>query len=90
MNKDELMRRIQELSFAKVETELFLDTHPDSKTALDYYRNIVDELDMAMTEYQNKFGPIVAEASMGDGWTWIDGLWPWQMNGTENGRRETK
>jgi spore coat protein JB len=83
MSKDELMRRIQELSFAKVETELFLDTHPECKLALDFYRKTTDELDMAMTEYQNKYGPIVADASMGDHWTWIEGSWPWHMNGTE-------
>ena len=29
MNREDLMRRIQALSFAKVETELFLDTHPE-------------------------------------------------------------
>ena len=88
MNRDELMKRIQELSFAKVETELFLDTHPECKAALDYYKGVTEELDMAMTEYQNKYGPIVAEASMGDRWAWIDGAWPWQMNGQENGRGE--
>ena len=80
MNKSELMRKIQELSFAKVETELFLDTHPECKLALDFYRKTTDELDMAMTEYQNKYGPIVAGASIGDTWTWVEGAWPWQMN----------
>ena len=90
MNREELMKRIQELSFVKVETELFLDTHPDCKSALDYYRNITEELDMAMTEYQNKYGPIVAEASMGDKWSWIEGAWPWQMNGHENGKEARK
>lgn len=86
MNKAELMRRIQELSFAKVETELFLDTHPECKAALDYYRGVTEELDMAMTEYQNKFEPITADASMGERWSWVDGAWPWQMNGQDNGK----
>lgn len=86
MNKEELMRRIQELSFAKVETELFLDTHPECKLALDYYYKIVDELGMAMTEYQNKYGPIVASGTMGEGWSWIEGAWPWQL-GHEDGKK---
>lgn len=80
MNRDALMLKIQRLAFAKTETELFLDTHPDCRQALDYYHRIIDELDAARTEYQNKFGPVVASESMGDRWTWIDGLWPWQMN----------
>ena len=86
MNKEELMRRIQELSFAKVETELFLDTHPECKLALDYYYKIVDELGMAMTEYQNKYGPIVASGTMSEGWSWIEGAWPWQL-GHEDGKK---
>jgi len=89
MNREELMLKIQKLSFAKVETELFLDTHPDCRAALDYYRDVTDELDGLMTEYQNKYGPIVAEGSMGDRWTWIEGLWPWQNGKTaDNGRNE--
>ena len=88
MNKSELMRKIQELSFAKVETELFLDTHPECKLALDYYRKVVDELDMAMTEYQNKYGPIVADATMGDSWSWVEGPWPWQHNHNHHGNME--
>ena len=79
-DKDTLLKKIQALSFAKVETELFLDTHPDCKSALASYRDIVEQLDKAMSEYQNTHGPLFAEASMGDRWTWVDGPWPWQMH----------
>ena len=84
MNKDELMRNIDSLSFALTEAQLFLDTHPDCRNALDYYRRLVDELDVAMTEYQNKYGPLVPEAIAEDKWNWIDGPWPWQ-HGVTNG-----
>lgn len=92
MTKDELMNKIYALSFALTETQLFLDTHPDCKQALEYYRRLVTDLDTAMTEYQNKYGPLMAESTGSDGWTWIEGPWPWQnnceMNGThrQNGR----
>ena len=39
---------------------------------------------MAMTEYQNKYGPLFADMTVGDKWTWIDGPWPWQHGGKEN------
>ena len=80
MTKAALLKKIQELSFAKVETELYLDTHTDSKQALDYYRDILNRLDEAMTEYQNKYGPLFAEGVVGDRWTWVDGKWPWQLD----------
>lgn len=79
MDKENLLRKIQALSFAKVETELYLDTHPEVRQALEYYRNILAELDEAMTEYQNKYGPLFAEAAVGDRWTWVEGKWPWQL-----------
>ena len=79
MDKENLLRKIQALSFAKVETELYLDTHPNASQALEYYRNILAELDEAMTEYQNKYGPLFAEGVVGDRWTWVDGKWPWQL-----------
>lgn len=77
--KEKLLRKIQALSFAKVETELYLDTHPDSATALKYYKSILSELDEAMTEYQNEYGPLFAEGVVGDSWTWVKGKWPWQL-----------
>jgi len=78
--RENLLRKIQALSFAKVETELYLDTHPDSQQALEYYRNTLSKLDEAMTEYQNKYGPLFAEGVVGDRWTWVEGKWPWQLD----------
>ena len=54
MSREELMDKIHALSFAMSEAQLFLDTHPDCRAALDYFKGLRDELDVAMTEYQNK------------------------------------
>ena len=83
MNKDKesIKRRVDELSFVKVETELFLDTHPDCRQALDYYHRILDELRAAELEYINAYGPLVASESSTERWNWVDTPWPWQMMG---------
>ena len=79
MNKEELFLKIQQLGFAKAETELFLDTHPTCKRALDHFHRIVRELDTAMTEYQNKYGALTTDGVMSnEKWTWVEGAWPWQ------------
>ena len=80
MTKEELMREIQALSFAKVETELYLDTHPDNLTALEYYKDTISKLDEVMEKYQNKFGPIFAESAANNGWIWVKQKWPWQID----------
>ena len=82
-NREKLMKMIQELSFAKIETELFLDTHKDCKRAIEYYREILEKLGDLMTEYQNKYGPIYTEGVVGDSWSWVEGKWPWHSSDGE-------
>ena len=78
VTRRELMRKIQAYSFAKTETELFLDGHPDCPAALDYYRDTVEKLSGLVEEYENRFGPITARGTRGDGWAWVTDAWPWQ------------
>ena len=80
MTREALMRKIQELSFAKVEAELYLDCYPESREAMNFYKKNLAELDLAMEEYQNKYGPIVASGVVGDKWSWVDNPWPWQLD----------
>lgn len=83
MNKAELLRKIMNLSFVLTELELFLDTHPESRTALEYYHTTAEELRMATEEYEGKYGPITARGSSQERWNWVDSPWPWH-NYTEN------
>lgn len=86
-SRDERMKRVQQLSFAKCETELFLDTHPDCRQALDYYHRILAELEAACLEYQANHGPLTADQSSTERWDWVDTPWPWQMHMTEKEMR---
>ena len=81
--RDALLKKIQSLSFAKTESELYLDVYPDNREALEYYKKILPELDAAMVEYQSKYAPLFAESVTGDSWTWVKEKWPWQIE-TEN------
>ena len=78
MTEKELMKKIQEISFAKLETQLVLDTHPTDTAALGYFHNLCDELSKLMDEYQGKYGAIVADGASMKEWNWISGEWPWQ------------
>ena len=79
-----LMKKIQSLAFAKVESELFLDTHPECRQALEYYKDVVRNLKEATEEYSAKYGPITATDVQGDKWTWANGGWPWHIKGVED------
>ena len=45
LDRKELMKKIQALSFAKTETELYLNAHPEAMPALSYYKELIGRLD---------------------------------------------
>lgn len=86
MNRKELLKKIQELAFAKAETELFLDTHPDDKAALETFYRYREELRMVMEEYEGKYGPLTADGVSGERFTFCDMPWPWHTDDGKDGR----
>ena len=77
-----LAEQVRQLDFVKRELELYLDTHPNCRTALDYYYQTVQALNRLTEEYHNTYGPLVAAgANNPERWTWTDTPWPWQQAG---------
>lgn len=83
MNKAELYKRIMQLAFVKNELELFLDTHPSCRAALEHYYRTVDEYNTLVGEYEGKYGPLTASANVGEKWNWIKGPWPWDIEAND-------
>ena len=79
MNKEGLMRVIQQLAFVAHEAQLFLDTHPDCKMALEKFHAANDALSVATEVYTSRFGPICAFDASSERWDWVDSPWPWQI-----------
>lgn len=77
-----LAERVRTLSFVKKELELYLDTHPDCKMALDYYYRTLTELKELIEAYENSVGPLTAMGVRdSESWSWVRGPWPWQQAG---------
>lgn len=77
----QLLGKIQELDFAKVETGLYLDAYPDNKAALKYYREVCEHLDALTKSYEMTYGPLTtggAAHTSTDTWSWTKGPLPWQ------------
>ena len=83
--RDTLKRKIQELSFARLECQLFLDTHPECMNALEHFKKYDTELATLTAEYESKYGPLTPAAVLGDRWSWVDTPWPWQIENGGNG-----
>ena len=74
------LKRIQQLSFALVELNLYLDTHPDCKNALDLYNKYSAELKTLREEYTRKHGPLMnfGTCPAETGFSWVNSPWPWE------------
>lgn len=77
---ESLMHELQMYGFVLDEARLFLDTHPDNRDALAYYRKYSELYEETKREFEMTFGPLTANAAAaeGDTWRWIMGGWPWQ------------
>ena len=64
LNRYEIILKIQELSFACVDLNLYLDTHPDDANAVNMYNSFTKQLNEAIRK-------------SGCPWQWVEQPWPW-------------
>jgi spore coat protein JB len=76
----QLLGKIQELDFAKVETGLYLDAYPDNRAALAYYNKLLEER-RKLSEALTKDGKPLTHhtAGNGDTWSWVSSPWTWEL-----------
>lgn len=78
-DQENLMRRLQIQSFAIVDIQLYLDTHPTDQKALEYYQRYCTMYEETLNDYVQRYGPIdVTDVVDSKRWTWVDTPWPWE------------
>lgn len=80
-SREQLLRQINEVSFAVNDIHLFLDTHPHDQEALAFFRKVSEERRMALKKYAETFGPLTidtADDSASTSWKWIEQPFPWE------------
>lgn len=84
-DRQALMRNIQAIGLSMYDLHLFLDTHPEDRTALELYKRYRAKYDALVGEYERQYGPLTAgsEASTRDGWRWVEDPWPWEITANE-------
>lgn len=86
MTHNELLNKIRETIFAIVDLNLFLDTHPNCKEALELFNALSFTLESLKREYTAKYGPLKAvDSSNNTPFEWVSNkyLWPWQRKKEE-------
>lgn len=75
----ELLRKIGMYDFVAMEAAMFLNTHPNDKVALDYFKTYCKKSKEAKEEYAARCGPIeICQSGRNDTWDWLDSPWPWE------------
>ena len=83
MNQQNLKCYIDFVSFAALDCAMFLDTHPESKEALEYFEYYKNARKQAIKEYSSRFSPLNLDTVPKDTefWAWANKPWPWEMEG---------
>ena len=77
LNRYEIILKIQELSFACVDLNLYLDTHPDDQKALCLHRKYCKQVKELKDKYQEVYGPLTINYPCNK-WRWLEEPWPWE------------
>lgn len=77
--KENLMKKIQLHDFALVEIVLYLDGHPDNKSAIKYFNKQQELKTKYINEYESKYGPITTDFDYDNHWDWVSTPWPWEL-----------
>ncbi len=83
MNKDkeQMLRNISEIDFALTDLNLYLDTHPSDKEALELFKKLAATLNSCVFDYEKSFGPLNARTNTDTRyfmWVSDDIKWPWK------------
>ncbi|SHH32070.1 spore coat protein CotJB [Tepidibacter thalassicus] len=80
MKQEELLRKIQEVDFACLELNLYLDNNPNNQNALKDYNALANESMKLKKIYEMNFGPLTNFGSSLSQYpfAWINEPWPWE------------
>ena len=77
--KEQLLMNIGIVDFTMTDLAEFLDTHPNDRRALEYFRHYAQVKKQLCREFSKKFYPLsLAEADCENGWTWGEAPLPWE------------
>ena len=62
-DKKKLLNYIDAVSFALIDTNLYLDTHPNDKKAMDHFNQYQKARKQALKEYARNFEPLTIDVS---------------------------
>ncbi|MDR6224865.1 spore coat protein CotJB [Desmospora profundinema] len=78
---DAMLIEIQVVDFVLVELNLYLDTHPQDRQAIEQYNQYTQKSQILKHRFECAFGPLThfGGSPSTDPWSWHQPPWPWQV-----------
>ena len=80
-DKKQMLQTISELDFSLTDLNLYLDTHPSDREALELFKKLSATLNSYVFDFEKSFGPLTARANTDTRyfmWVSDDIKMPWQ------------
>ncbi len=74
----ELLTKVDAYCFAAHEVNLYLDTHPYDRDMINLFKELSEDSNNVIKEYETKYGPLFVDSSKTYPWAWNDSPWPWE------------
>ncbi len=74
--RQKMLRSLSAVEFAAHELHVYLDTHPNDRSAAAALGQYRERSARMRAEFESKFGPLTASED-GNRWAWIADPWPW-------------
>lgn len=79
--KDEMLLRIQELTFKVIDLSLYLDLNPQDRDVYLDFKKALEELKQNKDIYEKNYGPLCLDSLLNDKYEWSSNPWPWMKEG---------
>jgi spore coat protein JB len=91
MDRKKLLREITALDFKIIELNLFLNTHPDNRKAIEEFNQTVTDARALKEIYNKHYGMLTSQDSRSRyPWEWLNEPWPWEFEANYRLDREVK
>ncbi len=79
--KDALMYQIMQYKFNLVDLNLYLDTNPNDRNAINLYNKYLNMEKQMCDKYESMYGPLTLDSNTlnNNTWVWNNSPWPWEV-----------
>ena len=76
--RETLLKKISTYQFAALDMQIYLDTHPNDRAALEKAEKYTAMARPLIEQYEEQYGPLTKKVTDTNSWTWVKGPWPWE------------